>query len=174
VGDQGEMLDTMDGRLINPGHAIEACWFLMDIGDRLGDSKLIQTAVDISIRMLEYGWDPDHEGIFYFMDMKGLPMQQLEWDQKLWWVHLESIIATLKGYALTKDIRCWQWFEKLHDYSWSHFHDPEYGEWYGYLKRDGSLLNPSKGGKWKGCFHVPRGLFYAHGALERIQAGQRS
>lgn len=156
----GSLSDTMDGRLINPGHAIEAMWFIMDIGVRNNDQDLIKKAKDICLQMLEIGWDKEHGGIYYFLDRKAYPLQQLEWDQKLWWVHLEALVATLKGYQLTKDEHCLQWFKKLHDYSWQHFNDPKNGEWFGYLKRDGSRLNQLKGGKWKGCFHVPRALFY--------------
>jgi N-acylglucosamine 2-epimerase len=83
---------------------------------------------------------------------------QLEWDQKLWWVHLETLVALAMGYLLTGNNECWKWYERLHDYTWSRFPDPEHGEWYGYLNRRGEVLLPLKGGKWKGCFHVPRGL----------------
>lgn len=143
-------------------------WFLMDIGVRTGDQQLIQKAVDVSLGLLEYGWDQQYGGIFYFLDAKGYPPQQLEWDQKLWWVHLEAIISMLKGYLLTGDERCWQWFEKLHDYTWNHFPDRKNGEWFGYLNRQGEVLLPLKGGKWKGCFHVPRALYQGWKTLEQI------
>ena len=118
--------------------------------------------------MLDYGWDKQCGGIYYFMDRNGCPPQQLEWDQKLWWVHIESLISLLKGYQLTGDERCLEWFEKVHDYTWTHFKDPEYPEWFGYLNRQGEVLLPLKGGKWKGCFHVPRGLFQCWKVLENL------
>jgi len=65
--------------------------------------------------MLDYGWDKEFGGIYYFMDRKGCPPQQLEWDQKLWWVHIETLISLLKGYQLTGDKQCLDWFEKVHD-----------------------------------------------------------
>ncbi|MFM7439631.1 MAG: AGE family epimerase/isomerase, partial [Snowella sp.] len=103
-------------------------------------------------------WDHEYGGLYYFMDAEGHPPQQLEWDQKLWWVHLESLVALTMGYRLTGRIECWEWYQRLHDYSWSKFADPEYGEWFGYLNRRGEVLLNLKGGKWKGCFHVPRAL----------------
>jgi len=121
------------------------------------------------LRTLEYGWDNDFDGIFYFLDIKGNPPQQLEWDQKLWWVHIETLISLIKGYALTKNEECLTWFEKVHDYTWSHFADPEHGEWFGYLNRRGEVLLPLKGGKWKGCFHVPRGLYQVWKTLETLK-----
>lgn len=158
VAPDGQFSDSFDGRLLNPGHVIEAMWFIMDLGSRAGDQALIRKAVDITLSTLEFGWDAEHGGIFYFLDLKGYPTQQLEWDQKLWWVHLETLVALLKGYKLTGNRDCLEWFEKVHDYTWAHFPDPEFGEWYGYLNRRGEVLLPLKGGKWKGCFHVPRAL----------------
>ncbi|HOI49235.1 MAG TPA: AGE family epimerase/isomerase, partial [Prolixibacteraceae bacterium] len=160
--------DSCEGRLLNPGHAIEAMWFIMDLAVRLNRPALTQQAVEIMLRTLEHGWDKQFGGIFYFMDIKGYPPQQLEWDQKLWWVHVETLISLIKGYALTGNPDCLAWFEKVHDYTWSHFADPEFGEWFGYLNRRGEVLLPLKGGKWKGCFHVPRGLFQVWKTLEKI------
>ena len=75
----------------------------------------------------------------------------------------------LKGYQLTGDEKCLEWFEKVHDYTWSHFKDSEYPEWFGYLNRRGEVLLPLKGGKWKGCFHVPRGLYQCWNILEQLE-----
>jgi len=169
VTPEGEFSDTFDGRLLNPGHAIEAMWFVMDLGQRRKDQVLIEKAVNRCLKMLELGWDEKYEGIFYFLDVKGHPMQQLEWDQKLWWVHLETLVALLKGFQLTQNKTCWQWFERVHDYTWSHFRDSEHGgEWIGYLNRQGERLLELKGGKWKGCFHVPRALFQCHQVLKAV------
>lgn len=165
----GSMIDCFEGRKINPGHDLEAMWFLMNIGVRRQDQALIRKAVDISLSVIDYGWDKEYGGIFYFMDRKGYPTQELEWDQKLWWVHIESAIAMAKGYQLTGDGRCLEWFGKLHDYLWTYFKDPEYPEWFGYLNRRGEVLLPLKGGKWKGCFHVPRGLYQLHTILKSIK-----
>ncbi len=158
LGKDGNLVDCFDGRKLNPGHAIEAMWFVMDLGKRLNRPELIKQAVDICLAEVEYGWDKEYDGIFYFMDRLGKPRHELEFDQKLWWVHLETLISLIKGYQLTGDQRCLNWFQRVHDYTWSHFRDPEYPEWYGYLNRQGEVLLPLKGGKWKGCFHVPRGL----------------
>lgn len=168
VTPDGQFSDSFEGRSLNPGHAIEAMWFVMDLAEKRGDKALIQRAKDITLHTLEYAWDKEFDGILYFMDIKNAPPQQLEHDQKLWWVHVETLISLLKGYRLTGDERCWAWFEKLHAYTWEHFADPEFGEWFGYLNRRGEPLLTLKGGKWKGCYHVPRGLFQCWKTLERI------
>ncbi|MDD2248065.1 MAG: AGE family epimerase/isomerase [Proteiniphilum sp.] len=172
VNEDGSLSDTFDGRLMNPGHAIEAMWFIMDLGERMKRPELIEKAVRTTLKTLEYGWDKEYGGIFYFMDRKGFPTQQLEWDQKLWWVHVETLISLLKGYQLTGSEECLDWFAKVHDYSWSHFKDPQFPEWWGYLNRRGEVLLDLKGGKWKGCFHVPRGLYQCWKIMESINTSK--
>lgn len=173
VGKDGSLIDCLDGRKMNPGHAIESTWFIMDLGKRLNRPGLIDKAVKIALNEVEYGWDKQYDGIFYFMDRLGKPRHELEFDQKLWWVHLETLISMLKGYQLTGNEDCLRWFRRVHDYTWSHFRDPEYPEWYGYLNRRGEVLLPLKGGKWKGCFHVPRGLLNCWQILDEIANRQQ-
>lgn len=159
VAPDGSHLDCFEGRLINPGHGIEAMWFIMDIARRQDQVKLIDKALEAVITTLQFGWDQEEGGIYYFLDAEGHPPQQLEWNQKLWWVHLEALVALALGYRLTGQQICWDWYQKVHHYTWSHFADPDYGEWFGYLDRQGQVLLNLKGGKWKGCFHVPRSLY---------------
>ncbi|MDJ0743570.1 MAG: AGE family epimerase/isomerase [Xenococcaceae cyanobacterium MO_167.B27] len=203
VTPEGEHLDCFAGRLINPGHTIEAMWFIMDIaqirlktdketekqGDReqqntdnspivsefsKADEDLINLAVDVILNTLEFGWDKQYDGIYYFLDIKGHPPEQLEWNQKLWWVHLETLVALLMGYRLTGREECWQWYQKVHDYTWKHFADPEYGEWWGYCDRRGEVLLNLKGGKWKGCFHLPRALYLCWQQLEMLSSKEKA
>lgn len=170
VNSDGSLSDSFEGRTINPGHGIEAMWFIMDLGVRLNRPELIEQAVETTLKTLEFGWDKQYGGIFYFLDRKGCPPQQLEWDQKLWWVHIETLISLLKGYQLTGSPECLDWFEKVHDYTWTHFKDTDHPEWFGYLNRQGEVLLNLKGGKWKGCFHVPRGLYQCWKTIEGINS----
>lgn len=163
----GSFSNTFEGRLVNPGHIIEAMWFMMDLAERREDPALMNKCIEIALRALEYGWDEEFGGVLYFKDILDRPLQQLEWDQKLWWVHLEALVCMAKGFAYTGDKRCKAWFEKLDAYAFSRFSDPQYGEWYGYLNRQGQPLLTLKGGKWKGCFHVPRALYKIYQALEQ-------
>jgi N-acylglucosamine 2-epimerase len=168
VAPDGSHIDSFDGRLINPGHGIEAMWFIMDIARRHNDTKTINQAVDVVLNILNFAWDGEYGGLYYFMDADGHPPQQLEWDQKLWWVHLESLVALAMGDRLTGREACWEWYQKMHDYAWSHFADPQHGEWFGYLNRRGEVLLNLKGGKWKGCFHVPRALYLCWQQFEAL------
>ncbi len=166
VTPEGNFSDSFEGRLLNPGHSNESMWFMMDLAVRNNDKALIDKCIEILLRTTEKGWDQKYGGIFYFLDLKGHPVQQLEWDQKLWWVHIETLISMAKAYRLTGNEACKNWFETIHEYSWKHFKDPEYAEWFGYLNRQGEPLLQLKGGKWKGCFHVPRGMYEIWKILE--------
>jgi N-acylglucosamine 2-epimerase len=164
--------DSFEGRLVNPGHGIEGMWFIMAAAERRGDKATIDLAAEAVLSTLAFAWDQDFGGMYYFLDAEGRPPLQLEWDQKLWWVHVETLIALLMAFRLTGRDECWEWFRKVHDYAWSHFADDENGEWFGYLNRRGEVLLPIKGGKWKGCFHVPRGLYRCGVELDRLAAAE--
>jgi N-acylglucosamine 2-epimerase len=168
VAPDGSHVDCFEGRLINPGHGIEAMWFMMDIADRRQDKATINKAVDVVLNILNFAWDEKYGGLYYFMDADGHPPQQLEWNQKLWWVHVETLVALAMGYRLTGREECWMWYQKVHDYTWAHFADKEHGEWFGYLSREGEVLLDLKGGKWKGCFHVPRALYLCWQEFEAL------
>ncbi|HTL90382.1 MAG TPA: AGE family epimerase/isomerase [Leptolyngbya sp.] len=168
VSPNGSHINSFEGRLINPGHGIEAMWFMIDIANRKHDPNLIHQCIDVVLNILKFSWDQQYEGIYYFLDSQEHPPQQLEWNQKLWWVHVETLVALVMGYRLTGREACWDWYEKVHDYTWSHFADSEYGEWFGYLDRRGEVLLNLKGGKWKGCFHVPRSMYLCWQEFEKL------
>jgi N-acylglucosamine 2-epimerase len=170
VDPHGQRVNCHEGRLLNPGHGIEAMWFMMDIAQRQGNRELLLQATEVVIKTLEFAWDKEYGGIYYFMDDRGHPPQQLEWDQKLWWVHVETLVALAMSYRLTGDQRCWEWYQRVHEYTWSHFADSEAGEWFGYLNRRGEVLLNLKGGKWKGCFHVPRAMLLCWREFEKLSA----
>ncbi len=171
VGPHGELLDHFDGRLLNPGHALEAAWFILEEARLRGnDDRLRQLGLTILEWMWAWGWDEEFGGLFYYRDVKGLPVQEYWHDMKFWWPHNEAIIAMLLAYQLTGDEKYAQRHELVHTWAYAHFPDPEFGEWYGYLHRDGRLSVPLKGNTWKGCFHVPRMQWKAWQILQAMQA----
>lgn len=171
VGLDGSVIDHFDGRQLNPGHAIECAWFVMHEGKLRGDQRLIRLGLTILDWMWKRGWDEEYGGILYFRDLHGLPVQDYWHDMKFWWPHCEAIIATLLAWTLTGDAKYARWHRLVHDWSFRHFPDPEYGEWYGYLHRDGRVSVPLKGNMWKGPYHLPRMLWYCWNLLERPVTG---
>jgi N-acylglucosamine 2-epimerase len=160
VGSEGKLMPGLaDGRLLNPGHAIEAGWFLLHWAEKLGDRSLRMFAFEVVRNAFEQGWDSEHGGLFSFLDARGFAPLQLEWDRKLWWPHCEALYAFLLMYSLEQDPSDWDKFLQVKEYTFSHFPDPEHGEWFGYLDRAGNVSQDFKGGPYKGCFHVPRALW---------------
>ncbi len=170
----GGILDNPTGRTLNPGHCIENSWFLMNHAHLTGDGELLRKALNILEWSLDIGWDEEHGGIYYFRDLYGRPCEQLEHDMKLWWVHNEALIATLYAYNLTGEEKYERWYDKLHDYVFSHFPDSEFGEWYGYLHRDGTVSHEQKGSLWKGPYHLPRCLILCEKILAAAERGERA
>ncbi len=160
VGTNGEVIDHFDGRQLNPGHALEAAWFIMHEGNLRNDRRLLGVGLKILDWMWKRGWDEEYGGIFYFRDLRGLPVQEYWHDMKFWWPHCEAIIATLLAWTLTGDEKYARWHRQVHEWSFRHFPDPEFGEWFGYLHRDGRISTRLKGNMWKGPFHLPRMLWY--------------
>lgn len=172
VGLNGELqTDTVAGRVVNPGHDIEGSWFLAQQARLTGDKELYRDAVRIFDYAVEAGWDPEYGGLLYFIDCLGCPPESYEHDMKLWWPHCETLIASLMFYRDTGEERFLDWFEKTADYVKQHFADPEYGEWFGYLRRDGLPTQPPcKGSTFKGPFHVPRCLILLDQMMDEIEA----
>ena len=164
--DGKDISGTPEGRFFIPGHSIEVAWFLLHILKYVPDSEAKNLAWDIVEGSLEYGWDKKYGGLHYFMDIENRPTLQLESNMKLWWPHTEAIYALVLAYTQTKEQRWLDWLEKVHDYTFSHFVDSEYGGWYGYCDREGNLTHSCKGGNYKGFFHVPRALLFSIQAIE--------
>ncbi len=170
VGVDGALLDHFDGRLLNPGHAIEAAWFILEEARvRDGDPRLTSLGCAMLDWMWERGWDQEHGGVFYFRDLHGRPVTEYWHDMKFWWPQNETIIAALLAYELTGERRYEEMHRQVHDWAHDRFPDPVHGEWYGYLHRDGRVSVPLKGNLWKGPFHIPRMQLLCWQSLERMR-----
>ena len=168
VGLEGQIIDHFDGRTLNPGHAIEGAWFIMWEGHQRGDQELIKLGCQMLDWMWERGWDKEYGGLLYYVDLYGKPVQEYWHDMKFMWPQNETVIATLLAFLLTGDSKYAKWHQMIHQWCYEHFPDPEYGEWFGYLHRDGRISTPLKGNMWKGPFHLPRMQLTCWKLLEEI------
>lgn len=160
--------DTPEGRFYCPGSAIEVAWFLLHVERvRPRGAEMRGFLFDAIETALEYGWDKEHGGLYYFMDVDNRPMLQLEANMKLWWPHTEAIYALILAYTETRDAKWLRWLERVDAYAFSHFSDPVHGEWFGYCDRRGELTHTLKGNNYKGAFHVPRCLLFSLQAMEQ-------
>ena len=164
VGPDGEFINTNMARTINPGHCLETAWFIMEEARLRGwDKSLMDTALTIFNWSWDWGWDKLYGGIINFRDCKNLPPQDYSQDMKFWWPQCEAIIASLYAYLGTGDEEYLYRHQRISEWTYAHFPDAEFGEWYGYLHRDGTVAQPAKGNLFKGPFHIPRMMIKAHG-----------
>lgn len=162
VDEDGKLVDTIAGRVINPGHCIETAWFLIDAAPLYPDPQAVrELGVKIFDWDYKWGWDEQYGGIINFRDCKGFPPQDYSQDMKFWWPQCETVIASLAAYLVTRDEKYLEIHKKVHDWAYEHLADKEYPEWYGYLHRDGTVAQPAKGNIFKGPFHVPRMMIRA-------------
>lgn len=169
VSPDGDIIDHVDGRTLNPGHAIEGAWFILhEAVYRNNDARLINLGCRMLDYMWERGWDKEYGGILYFRDIYNRPVQEYWQDMKFWWPQNETIIATLLAYLVTGDEKYARWHQQIHDYAYQHFHDKQFGEWYGYLHRDGRVSQAAKGNLFKGPFHLPRQEWYCWKILSDV------
>ncbi len=168
VDPDGKIIDHIDGRTLNPGHAIEGAWFILyEALYRNNDEELIALGCRMIDYMWERGWDKQYGGILYFRDVYDKPVQEYWQDMKFWWPHNEVIIATLLAYLITGNEKYAKMHQLVHDYSYKYFHDTINGEWFGYLHRDGSIAQTAKGNLFKGPFHLPRQEWYCFQILKK-------
>jgi N-acylglucosamine 2-epimerase len=161
VAPDGSIIDHIDGRTLNPGHAIEGAWFILhEAKHRNNDPHLINLGCRMLDYMWERGWDKEQGGILYFRDVYNKPVQEYWQDMKFWWPHNEVIIATLLAYIMTGNPKYATWHKMVHDYAYANFLDMQHGEWFGYLHRDGTVAQTAKGNLYKGPFHLPRQEWY--------------
>ncbi|MBS1747050.1 MAG: AGE family epimerase/isomerase [Bacteroidetes bacterium] len=169
VAPDGSIIDHIDGRTLNPGHAIEGAWFILhEAAYRNNDKHLIELGCKMLDYMWERGWDKEQGGILYFRDVYNKPVQEYWQDMKFWWPQNEAIIATLLAYLITGNEKYQQWHKAIHDYAYSTFHDKQHGEWFGYLHRDGTIAQTAKGNLFKGPFHLPRQEWYCMQVLDNF------
>ena len=169
VGENGEFIDTNMTRTINPGHCIETSWFIMEEAKLRGwDKPMFDLALQVFDWSWDWGWDKQYGGIINFRDCKNLPSQDYSQDMKFWWPQCETIIASLYAYLGTDDEKYLYRHERISEWTYAHFPDAEYGEWYGYLHRDGTVAQPAKGNLYKGPFHIPRMMIKSYMLCQEI------
>lgn len=156
VGPEGELVDHLDGRHVNPGHSIEAAWFLMEEARRRGEPGVLEDAIRVLDWSWALGWDAEHGGLLSLVDIAGKPVQEVWAELKFWWPHCEAILACLYAARATGEERHVERWRAVDEWAHAHFPDRQQGEWFGYLRKDGSVMNVAKGNHWKGPFHVPR------------------
>ncbi len=166
VGRDGQVVDDDEGRVLNPGHALESMWFCIEEGLHRGDRTIIDRAIEIIDWMYNRGYDRQHGGIVAFLDSSGGEPKKMDWHKetdmqwhdKPWWVHSEALYALALAAAQSGRHDMWERFVDLHAWCQRYFVDHEFGEWYPELYRNGRPKLTDKGTPWKAAYHLPRAL----------------
>jgi N-acylglucosamine 2-epimerase len=154
--DKYEELPPNAGTFVMPGHAIESMWFVLHRARDRGDLVLARRAAEVIRWHLEKGWDPEYGGIFLGIDAEGHKPFLPHADKKLWWPHTEALYALLLAHHLTGEKWCAEWYDRVHQWSFSHFPMPEFGEWRQRLTREGKPTTEVIALPVKDPFHLPR------------------
>ena len=124
-------------------------------------------------KSFEVGWDNQFQGILHFVNLDGNPLEFRSesteptvtlvkggWGDKLWWVHSETLYASLLFLFQTGDGSYLQIHEKTLGYVLSHFRNPDtsVGEWIQILTREGRPQEKVVALPVKDPFHITRNL----------------
>lgn len=162
------LIDSPQGRSIVPGHAIESMWFMIHIFQRSQEEARIRQAVEAIRWHVEFGWDDEFGGILHARDAEGGTPWWRFAEAKLWWPQTETLYALLLAYEISGEQWCLDWFERAHNYAFSHYQVPEFGEWTQKLDRQGRRFTDTVALPVKDPFHLPRALIYCIQALQRL------
>jgi len=162
------LLDTPQGRAVVPGHAIESMWFMIHIYRRLGDDARVQQAIETIKWNIELGWDAEYGGILLGLDAEGGEAWWKFADSKIWWPHTEALYALLLAHKISGEQWALDWFERVHNYAFSHYPVAGFGEWTQKLDRRGNKITETVALPVKDPFHLPRSLIYCITVLQRL------
>lgn len=123
-------IDAPIGRVVVPGHAMAALWFMIHLFERRGDSKRVAEAMASIKAHMEIGWDSLYDGLLLGVDSEGAASAFIpNADKKIWWPHVEAFYALLL--ARESGAQAWadEWLEKVFEYSFSHYPVKGFGAW---------------------------------------------
>ena len=165
IREDGSAYPEGEGRLVDPGHGLEAMWFCMKAGLECNRRDWIDRASEAIDWLIDRCYDEVYGGFVQMTYVDGESTEgnyvlyddiQVPFDAKIWWIQAEALVALGMSALLTENEKHYEYFTKLHHYTEKYFHDREYGEWYSYLYRNGTILSDKKGTVLKGPYHVPR------------------
>ena len=139
-----------------PGHFTEWAKLLVLLEARAKDvlsqdlGWLLPTAEKLFKVGVENGWDGEHGGLCYSL----APDLTVCDAHKYFWVQAESAAAAAMLAQRTGNPEYWTWYDRLWQYSWTHFVDHQHGAWYRILDRENRKLSDEKSPAGKVDYHT--------------------
>lgn len=139
-----------------PGHLAEWAKLLLILERDRPRPWLLPRARELFAAATQHGWDDRHGGLFYgFAADEQRPGRFVPCDEdKYFWVQAESLAAAALLAVRTGEGGYWDWYDRLWDYSWTHFVDHEHGAWYRILGPDNRKLTDEKSPAGKTDYHT--------------------
>ncbi|MEC9482307.1 MAG: AGE family epimerase/isomerase [Halomonas sp.] len=133
------------------GHQTEWAKLLVLLARHFPEQRwLLSTARRLFIEAVETGWDDEHGGLVY-----GVDLQRRHCDaDKYFWVQAESLAAAAMLAEATGEARFWRWYERIADFSWRHMVDHRHGAWYRILTPDNRRYSDDKSPAGKVDYHT--------------------
>lgn len=138
-----------------PGHLTEWAKLLLILarhGEQLAEPAgwMAPRAAELFDSALARAWDGEHDGIHYGFG----PDNTICDADKYFWVQAESFAAAALLAQHTGRQAYWDWYERIWEYSWTHFVDHGHGAWYRILGPDNRKLSDEKSPAGKTDYHT--------------------
>jgi N-acylglucosamine 2-epimerase len=137
---------------------LNRCGSRMHCSARRGDIRATRQAAEVIRWHMEAGWDEEYGGLFLGIDAEGQTPFLPNATKKIWWPHTEALYALLLAYKLTGESWCWEWYKRVHEWSFTHFPMAPGAEWFQRLDRYGKPIKDTIALPVKDPFHLPRAV----------------
>ncbi|NHZ34494.1 AGE family epimerase/isomerase [Massilia rubra] len=138
-----------------PGHLTEWSKLLLILerhqAHLAGDCAwLLPRACALFLQAMDKAWDAQHGGVYYGF----APDDSICDGHKYFWVQAESLAAAALLGARTGQAQYWDWYQRIWEYSWTHFVDHRHGAWYRILSPSNGKLTDEKSPAGKVDYHT--------------------
>jgi N-acylglucosamine 2-epimerase len=182
--EDGSNPDRLFVQHINPGHTLEDMWFQWEASEILQSAQYRKKIEAVALKTMEHGWDSEFGGFYHFVACDGVDTQyeigetesnpQLklvldDYGSKLWWVHSEALYTSLLMYIKTGNHSFAEWFERIFDYVFATFPNPDtsIGEWIQIRTREGRPQDKVVALPVKDPYHIIRNILLLIELLEK-------
>ena len=163
--------DGLETKIIY-GHSAELIWYVLEGASVFHkDTKpMIPWLTRLTDALLDAG--VNSRGAVYF---SGNYVGNVENKTIWWWAQAETMIALLRAYEVTGNVRYWIAFEKVRLWTFRYMVPDRSGTWIASTNSWGFRRAPIRvGGHWQSGFHVTRALLQCTRAFDRLIAQSKT
>ncbi len=153
------------------GHSAELVWYMLESARLLDHyvEPLRPWLTRLTGALLANG--VSRRGAVYWAGAyRGVAQNRTVW----WWAQAEMMIALLRVYEATGDVRLWNAFHKVRIWAFRHLVCGHSGTWVAFIDHWGLRQARDRAGShWQTGFHVTRALLQCEQSLDRLIARSR-